>query len=169
MRHLHSAFCTPHSTYCIRCAFLPNQILLSGEPTRLVQAWTASQLRSHSNAGILLFVGQCVAVLTGGGAEPRPPVQLLGCPRIIGFGPAAPALLAAPHIPHIEAATATLDNRVKASSFRRAVGATAAPASLGGALTGWFHTIRFFDCVAGPAARGEADRAPLRSADPGFL
>ena len=169
MRHLHSAFCTPYSTCCFRRAFPLNQILLSGEPTRLVQAWTASQLRSRNNAGILLFLGQHVAVLLGGGAEPRPPVQLLGCPRIFGFGPAAPALFAASHIPDIEAAPATLDNRVKASSVGRAVGATAAPASLGGALTCWFHTFRFFDCVAGPAPRGEADRAPLRSADPGSL
>src|ERR1019366_1512436 len=97
--HLHSAFCTPYSTCCFRRAFPLNQILLSGEPTRLVQAWTASQLRSRNNAGILLFLGQHVAVLLGGGAEPRPPVQLLGCPRIFGFGPAAPALFAASHIP----------------------------------------------------------------------
>jgi hypothetical protein len=45
--------------------------------------------------------------------------------------------------------------------------ATATPASLGGALTGWSHIPRFFDCVAGPAPRGDAESAPLLSAGPG--
>ena len=46
---------------------------MAGEPTRLLQVWTASQLRSRSNAGILLCLGQRVAVVSGGGAESRPP------------------------------------------------------------------------------------------------
>ena len=156
------------SSSCLGCAFLANKILLSGQPTRLVQARTAPPLRSLSPAGILLLVCEREAVLACSGAKTRPPAPLPQRARVFGLHPEAPTLLAAPqHIPHIVAAPATLDNRVKASSCGRAVWATAAPASLGGALTGWSHIPRFFDCVAGPAPRGDAESAPLLSAGPG--
>lgn len=164
-----SLFCTLRAFSCIRCVFHPNRILLAGQRTRLVQAWPAPQLRSHGDKGILLFLCQRVAIILRGGAETGSPVLLPGSSRVLRFDIQASELLLAPDIPHPVAAPATLDSAVKASSGRRAAWATATPASLGDALTGWFHTIRFFDCVAGPAPRGDADRVPLRSADPGSL
>ena len=161
-----SLSCTRRSFSCIRCAFHPNRILLSGQRTRLGQAWPAPQLRSRGDTGIPLFLSQRVAVLLRGGAESGSPVQLLGSSRVLGFDIQVSEPLVAPHIPHPLATPATLDRRVKASSCGRAAWATAAPASLAGALTRWFHILRFFDSVAGPAPRGDADRAPLRSADP---
>jgi hypothetical protein len=51
-----SLFCTLRSFSCIRRVFLPNRILLSGQRTRLGQAWPAPELRSRGDTGIPLFL-----------------------------------------------------------------------------------------------------------------
>ena len=116
LQHLLSVFRTLRSCSCIRCVFPPNRILLSGQWTRLGQAWPAPELRSRSDAGIPLFLCQRVAVLIRGGAETGSPVQLPGSSPVLGFDIQVSELFVAPHIPHPVATSATLDSRVKASS-----------------------------------------------------
>ena len=91
-----------------------------------------------------------------------------GSLRVLGYDIQTSEPLPASHVPHPVATAAILDSGVKALSRERAAWATATPASLADSRTRWFHSIRFFDRVAGPAPRGDFDWAPLRSADPAF-
>jgi hypothetical protein len=153
----------------------PPKVLLAGKPTPLTEPWPAPLLRSCRDTGILLFVGQRLAVLPGGGAQTRPPVQLPGRPWISRFDPKASVLHAAAHIPHPGAAPATPHGRIKASSGRRAkrAGAAAGPSRhvtpphclspLGSLWCGHFHDSSGDTCQHSPAALapGFTDDTPL--------
>jgi hypothetical protein len=122
--------CLLRSCFGLRGTCLPHPILLAGQPTPLAKPWSATQLRSCGDAGVLLFVSQGRAVFAGGGAQASSPVQLVRRPRVSRFDPKATALLVAwQHIPHPVTAAATPDRRVKTSSrgrAKRARGASAA-------------------------------------------
>ena len=110
------------------CAFLADGILLSGQRTRLAQPRTAPPLRPRSDAGILLFLVERVAVLSGGGGQTRPPAPLPPRARIVGLHPTAPTLLvAAQHKPHPVPAPATLEDGIPTRSRGRAERTVAAP------------------------------------------
>ena len=55
--------CILRFSSCIRCVPLPNQILLSGERSRLAEPWTASTPRSRGHTGIVLLIRQPGAIL----------------------------------------------------------------------------------------------------------
>src|ERR1039458_8484499 len=63
LQHFCSLCCILRPFCRIRRVFLPNRILLSGQRTRLGQAWPAPELRSRGDTGIPLFLCQRVAVL----------------------------------------------------------------------------------------------------------
>src|ERR1035437_9771295 len=67
--HFCRNFCILHSSFCIRCELPPNQILLSGERSRLAEPWTASTPRSRDNVGSVLSIRQDGAILACGGGE----------------------------------------------------------------------------------------------------
>jgi len=125
-----SFFCTRRAFFRLRCVFPPDRILLSGQRTRLAEAWPAPQLRSRGETGIPLFIRHGVAVLLRGGAETGSPQQLAGRAPVLWFDIQVSPLLSAPHVPHPVAAPATLTTGRKTAPRGGAKRAAQAPASL---------------------------------------
>src|ERR1035437_3203991 len=112
----------------ISCALLADGILLSGQRTRLAQARTAPSLRSRSDAGIPLILGERVAVSFGSGAQTVPPAPLPQRAGGGGLDPTAPKLfVAAQHNPDPISAPATLENPIQTRSGGCAERTDAAP------------------------------------------
>ena len=102
---------------CFLQRVLPaNRVLLPGERTKLAQAGTAPQFGPGGDAGIVLFLGQGVAVLSGGGTEKVSGAYLRGCARVVGTDVRPANLLAVAHKPDPVAAPAALDGAFKTSS-----------------------------------------------------
>jgi len=93
-----------------------NRVLLAGQRTGLAQARTAPQFGAGGAAGVSLFLGQGLAVLSGGGTEPGSGALLRGCARVEGMEVTPADLFAVAHKPDPIAAPAALDGALKTSS-----------------------------------------------------
>jgi len=88
---------------------LLNEVLVACQSTDTASAHTGPDLRPGSDTGILLGVGEELAIGLGGGAQAGPAGALLVGAGVFGFDPEAPALLAVPQqIPDPVAAPAAL-------------------------------------------------------------
>lgn len=90
--------------------------MLAGQRAGLAQARTAQQPGAGGDAGVSLFLGQGVAVLSGGGTEPGSGAQLRGCAGVVGTEVTPANLFAVAHKPDPIAAVAAFDGAVKTSS-----------------------------------------------------
>ena len=93
-----------------------NRVLLPGERTGLAQAATAPQPGPGGDAGMLLFPGQGVAVLSGGGTETVSGAYLRGCAWVVGTDVTPADLFAVAHKPDPVAAPPAFDRALKTSS-----------------------------------------------------
>jgi len=110
-------------------AFLAHPILVTVLRAGLAEAWAGLPFGACGNAGILLFVCQHLAICLRSGRKARSPGRLFGGLGIKRFEPAAPPLVAVPHVPHPVAAAAALDRSIKTFARGPAQGAAAAPAA----------------------------------------
>ena len=101
--------------------------MLAVERAGLAQAGAAAQFGCRRDTGPPLFLGQGMAILPGGGAEPRSPVTLGGDAGVSRLDVQVPPLFGTPHIPDPVAAAATFAAEVEALSPRAVIGAAAAP------------------------------------------
>ena len=102
---------------CFLQRVLPaNRVLLAGERTGLAQAGTAPQFGPGGDAGIPLFLGQGVAVFSGGDTETGSRAQLRGRARVAGTEVRPANLFAVTHKPDPVATTPAFNGAVKTSS-----------------------------------------------------
>ena len=126
MRHFRSWLFPLRSRGWIRSVFFPNGILLSGQGARGAQPWAALQLRRLTDAGVLLLVGEYLAVLAGCVTETASPTPLLRGAEVRRFDVEASVLLVAAHVAHVIAAPATRQHGIKARAGGRAKAAVVA-------------------------------------------
>jgi hypothetical protein len=110
----------------MRCVFLPNRILLTGQRTRLAHPWPAPQLRPLRDAGILLLVRERSTVFPRGVTETGSPVFLLEGAWVGWSGVKTSVLLVAAHVADVIAAPATRQHGIKARAGGRAKAAVVA-------------------------------------------
>jgi len=92
------ALCVPHFGFRLRRRALgANPVLLPGEPAGGSHARAATTPGAGGDAGVLLGVGQGIAIPPRGSGQADPPIQLVEGPGVPGFDPAATALLPAAH------------------------------------------------------------------------
>ena len=91
-----------------------NRVLLAGQRTGLAHAGTALPFGPGGDAGILLFLGQGVAVGSGGSTESGSGAQLQGRAGVAGTEVTPANLFAVAHEPDPIAAPAALEDAVKA-------------------------------------------------------
>ena len=90
-----------------------NRVLLAGKRSGLAQAGTAAPFGPGGDTGTPLFVGQGVAVRSGGGPEMGSGAQLGGCARVVGTDVKPANLFAVAHEPNPIAAVTAFDGAIK--------------------------------------------------------